>query len=134
MLFDPQRWVMPEIPAEPTTKPKVRRKKKQVKQLEPWRKLLLDAAELIKAKGWCRERAYNKGAYCAIGAMMSVATGVRGSKVCEGPTPHLVVVAEGKVLNHINKLGRFYGYIANWNDSQTRGKTVIEVLQEVARS
>ena len=121
MLFDPQKWVMPEIPeVEPEN--------------EPWRKLLLDAANLIEKRGWCRHHAQSHGRYCAIGAMSKMA-GVRpGAYDACAAVPGIVHQAEDKVLAYLKQNGQQHFSIPSWNDDQTRGKVVIETLRKVAKS
>lgn len=57
MLYD-KRW--DENPATPTT-------------TEPWRQILLDAAKLIKEKGWIRGRFQTNAGFCAVGALRMAA-------------------------------------------------------------
>jgi hypothetical protein len=123
MLFDPQKWVMPQIPeVEPEN--------------VPWRKLLLDAADLIEKKGWCRNAYQTHGRYCVVGAM-SKALGYKPS-ICDDlkDDPPLILEAERHVVAFLNE-GRQderYDSIPEWNDGQKRGKVVIETLRKVATS
>ena len=119
MLFDPQKWVMPQIPeVEP----------KNV----PWRKLLLDAADLIEKKGWCRNALHSHGRYCVVGALLKAV----GANILEyeegGSTPKLVEKAEEKIVAYLKNNN--YGCVPDWNDDQKRGKVVIETLRKVSTS
>ena len=119
MLFDPQKWVMPEIPeAEPEN--------------EPWRKLLLDAANLIERKGWCRNDLQSHGRYCTVGALLKVSgTSIRDYNE-GGSAPDLVGKAEAKIMAHLGYDN--YDCVPDWNDKQKRGKVVIETLRKIATS
>lgn len=117
MLFDPQKWVMPEVQPE-------------APQLEPWQKLLLDAAALIEKKGWCRDNFYNRGRYCAIGALNVVS----GFEACDPLrlTPARKK-AEAKLKGYL-KLGDDHMAVEYWNDDHAKsGKAVVAALRGAAK-
>jgi hypothetical protein len=123
MLYDPKKWPMPEvIPVEP--------------KVEPWRQLLLGAADLIEKKGWCREDFENHGRYCAIGALNKVA----GYPADPGlrfydPTYSDARRKAEKILEKHLKLDDCDG-VVEWNDGLNRNgkKIVIQALREAAKS
>ena len=47
-------------------------------QLEPWRQAWLDAAEVIRKRGWCVDNFQSHGRVCMLGAL-SVALGAKPS-------------------------------------------------------
>jgi hypothetical protein len=93
---------------------------------EPWRQVLLDAADLIERKGWCQNQAkstflgFTLG-YCMIGALDEVLTrSDEPAKVWESVASHRLSLA-------VN------GSIIDWNDDDTRTKKeVVAKLREVA--
>ena len=72
--------------------------------LEPWRRVLLDAADYIEGHGWCQHEMYNGGKVCALGA---------------------IVVASRKFAHNDGGAGRrMVEYLAGpvhlWNDAPSR--------------
>lgn len=125
MLYDPKRWPMPEV------KPKA-------PKVEPWQKLLLEAANLIERKGWCKDSYHDSlGRYCAIGALnmvsgllpqMSVIAGVMNVKGFSVSLPRREAEAKLKMYLHIR------GPVENWNDKKgMNGANVIKALRAAAK-
>ncbi len=103
MLYD-KRWdVKPEV------------------KLEPWRQMLLDAADLLERDGWCQQ-AYQDGDghHCALGALDAV-----------------VGMAELKTIDWVafskanERLFGAVGQITHWNDA--RGRTAEEVISTLRK-
>ncbi len=89
--------------------------------LEPWRALLLEAADLLERRGWCQQHLVDvKGRMCTIGAMTSVWNLANGWD--------LSVVSEAQ-----NRLTSVVGPLVEWNDTHGRTKTeVLKTLRSVA--
>lgn len=106
MLYN-EKWDKPEIVAP--------------KPLEPWQQLLLDAADLLEQKGWCRG-AYetNEGRHCAVGAIIDVA--------------RPLTMMHPYRLTALHKLERFVGgTVTVWNDNQSSGQAVIDAMRKAAK-
>jgi|ERR1700692_671956 len=93
---------------------------KAAPKLEPWRQVLLDAADLIRKDGWIVGSRHSERGYCAVGAISQAAGWWRFG---------LRTRAE-------NRLRRYLGHsIMFWNDALCSGKSkVIETLETVAKS
>lgn len=94
--------------------------------VEPWRKVLEDAADYIEAHGWCQNRASDGDRVCLLGAiaMVSDAT-VDGIEIC-APGPAYRLASEVMIGNDMGGC---------WND--TPGRTAADVcaaLRDCARS
>ena len=103
MLYDKERW-------EP----------KPVVVLEPWRQALLDAANIIRERGWCQRTVETKdGRVCIMGAFRHL----------HGHIPHNILdVAKDTFASHLGMP------IALWNDKRTTTKElVLQTLEAVAR-
>lgn len=110
MLYDPQ------------CKPEV-----EVKQLEPWRQLLLDGADYIEAHGWCQGRTYlSTGEVCFAGSLIA-SLGAVGRRLTssEEQLYHACTHAMR------NTLGMDPVY---WNDHRGTEGEVIATMRKVARS
>lgn len=106
MLFDP-KWAPPEIEIT----------------LEPWQKILLDAADILEKKGWVRSHYHHAGRSCAIGAIAIATSGNANGT-------HIGTVA-GKTA--VGELMDYIGNIPYWNDHVAKdGKEVIATLRAVA--
>lgn len=132
MLFDPQKWVMPEIPeVEPEN--------------EPWRRLLKDAIGVIQKRGWTQNKIEaENGSVCLLGALQVARHGMtsararyRGSDNRYSKEDHYKAKrALKRVINDSS--------IAFWNDRWAEGSTnpskgrtkdeVIAALQKAATS
>jgi hypothetical protein len=85
--------------------------------LEPWRKALLDAADLIETGGHTKYQYRSGGSYCAIGALAHV------NRVdCWGLQFNISKVKGALELEHHVKSS----FIAEWNDAPER--TPAEVM------
>jgi hypothetical protein len=98
---------------------------------EPWRKVLLDAADYIDAHGWCQNDLYSAdGAVCLVGAIKaSSGMPIDDSRWHDYPNTALSL---GKVEKFLRTDRRG---AAGWND--TPGRTaagVTAALRECARS
>ena len=112
MLYDP-KW---EAPVE--TKP-----------AEPWRRLLLDAANAIEQRGWVQGELCNDktGAVCTVGALNVAAFGVAFPT---GVECHYYLYA----VTNFCKTHRIR-YIPDWNDEGDRTKEqVVAALRDAAHS
>lgn len=99
--------------------------------LEPWRQVLLDAAQRLRERGWCQHALCNvqTGANCALGAMYDFRpTGERKYKA-------FVSFNDGAGASH-EKLTTFLNEpISEWNNAPGRtAEEVINTLEKVARS
>jgi hypothetical protein len=110
MLFDPN-WKKPEAKV----------------QLEPWRQLLLDAADYIEVNGWCQNDYHTHEGACALGALRMVST---GSTLLEPPARHDYMnyhVAKGYLQQAVGR------HVPLWNDQKgTTKEDVITKMREVA--
>ena len=111
MLYDP-KWN-----AETETNPD-----------EPWRALLLRAAEVIEERGWTQgSYCDGDGGVCAMGAI-SVGAGYPPESI-DGLANYVSGKAVMKLIKVIDPQGKFVdriGSIPDWND--TRGRTKEEVI------
>jgi hypothetical protein len=116
MLYD-RRWEIPP-PTLPPTKPKPKI------ITEPWRQILLDAADLIEEKGWIQGTFYKRGeGYCIFGALTKVASKHDNSQ------SHLRA-AQHQLQRHKSRRS-----IMRWNDADGRSKEeVLTALRTVALS
>lgn len=106
MLYDPKWEVKTKAPT-----------------IEPWRQVLLDAADLLEREGHCKGQFYAEGARCTIGAICKVTTNAITKPLGSG-----VPEAIGRLCNVAGP------YIPDWNDAP--GRTAFEViatLRAVAR-
>jgi hypothetical protein len=103
MLFDPNWKKQPD--------PEI--------SIEPWRQLLLDAADYIEVNGWCQKTVQDyEGRVCAVGAMLCVLP--QGNKNFD---------------KAFTKLQSAVGLIPIWNDNCNRTKEqVIAKMREVANA
>ncbi len=89
--------------------------------VEPWRNLLLDAAEIIRLGGWCQgEFIAFTGAVCMAGAISEAAR--------EG-------MYDGDVYETAyNRISRSVRSPIDWNDTPGRTKDeVVDLLEKVAK-
>lgn len=101
MLYDP-KWTVPPAPVV----------------TEPWRQVLLDAADYIEAHGWSQGCWSRNGMPCALWAIIKI-----------GADHDLVAMAQMGMEKRIG------GKVAKWNDAPGRTSTeVCATLREVARS
>ncbi len=91
--------------------------------LEPWRQLLLDAADELERVGWCQHAMMNHlGNRCVVGAVASVRARQRSTLPLDASQQ-----AE-------NALYAIVGPIVGWNDTDGRTQDeVLDVLRSVAR-
>ena len=96
-----------------------------VQPLEAWRKVLLDAADLIERDGWCQGQLRRGQQHCAIGAIEAV----------DLPGAGISFAA----IEAINKLARgvshtsFLACIPEWNDAtHMTSEEVIHTMRMVA--
>lgn len=122
MLYDPN-WKLPEVVV-----------------LEPWRQILLKAADIIETRGWTRGNLYRSGRSCALGAIMKASSD--GSK---NVTPEARISSE--MLDRFLKKQKFSEkgeFIPNpvsadrgivwWNDHvATSRKVIINTMREAAK-
>jgi hypothetical protein len=105
MLYDPKKWPMPEvIPAKP--------------EVEPWRKLLLDAIKVIQKRGWHRGdlEAYD-GSVCTLGALQVARHGMISAKARYRGSQNNYSAADHRKA--VRKLQRAVGgSIVIWNDAR----------------
>jgi hypothetical protein len=97
--------------------------------LEPWRQILLAAADYIEKHGWCTHRARDeRGRVCAIGGINSVSRG------CENRNK-ISIVARMKFRNYLVDCGyTVYPAVSAWNDSYGQTKeNVISTMRDCAR-
>ena len=86
-------------------------------QFEPWRQLLLNAADYIEIYGWCQNQRSLDGRVCAIGAIEAVAYGQSKD------------AARRALIEYLGEC------IVVWNDAP--GQTEVEVvaaMRDCARS
>jgi len=126
MLFDDKRWIMPKIPDIGP-------------EIEPWRRLLLDAVEVIQKRGWTSGQIEDGdgGPVCALGALqvarhgrISARARHKGSLNNYSAEDHRM--ARTKLQNAIG------GSIARWNDGSYcflghRGAGKAEVIRTFKR-
>ncbi len=102
-------------------------------ELEPWRQLLLEAADVIEQRGWCRHTRMNsRGEVCAVGAILSARWGFDrldwGSWYDDEPTREAVLNLRARVAS-----GTISG-VGGWNDTPDRTKDeVVAMLRDVAQ-
>lgn len=99
-----------------------------VTPIEPWRQVLLDAAQRIRERGWCRGTVCDsKGRNCAIGAIHKY-TRVNGI-VTHPSTPGEFYPAQRQFAKIVG------GSVSRWNDLPGRTQEeVIAALEAAARS
>lgn len=101
MLYDP-KWEV-EAPA---------------KELEPWKKSLIEAVKILNDGGWCQHSMRNYGRFCVVGAILHTRSGDLGTAITK--------VEEA--VDHP------FG-IVGWNDTKGRAKEqVIDMLQSLIKS
>jgi hypothetical protein len=116
MLFDP-KWKTAEI------------------TIEPWRQVMLDAADILECDGWIRGAYQKPEGYCAIGALRK-ASGVphiSNHHNFDGTTlkQHFPAYAHACYVLEL----KLSSGIGCWNDSRLRTKTeVVAKLREVANA
>ena len=92
-------------------------------KLEPWRQTLLDAANVIRKRGWCQGRFSNHGRVCLLGAVFVAING----RVNQDNISKLFTEVKHRLDNQ--------GYNPGWNDAPSRKKAqVIEALEKVAKT
>lgn len=95
----------------------------QTKTLEPWRQVLLDAADLIEKNGKAEGTFTRKGAYCAVGAISQAERG----KCTASSTLGTIFTSEA--------LRRLYQYlefdVIEWSDTSSK-EHVIETMRNCA--
>lgn len=91
----------------------------KVLELEPWQKILIEAAGKIRTCGWVQERYGNKkDGYCAVGAIRQ-SHGTREDRI-----------TAKRILS--NQIG--HQHIPSWNDCRARTKEeVIAALEAAAK-
>jgi hypothetical protein len=122
MLYDPN-WKLPEVVV-----------------LEPWRQILLKAADIIETRGWTRGNLYRSGRSCALGAIMKASSPAAA-----------IFNSEARISSEMldrflrkQKFSKNGGYIPNpvsadraivwWNDHvATNRKVIIETMREAAK-
>lgn len=102
---------------------------KTTKPLEPWRKLLLDAAERIELRGWCQHNECDgRGRVCILGAIYNTRPGRGGMQISSGSRHQI----DPDVFRRLEKRMGGKG-IATWNDDYYRTQAeVVKLLREVA--
>jgi hypothetical protein len=86
---------------------------------QPWRQVLLDAADFIDRTGWCQNRLCDdQGRVCAAEALMSVAYAAHDVETCAG--------AMARLSNFITS-GKHSLAVVKWNDDN--GRTAAEVTR-----
>ena len=92
--------------------------------IEPWRKVLLDAADYIEKHGWCQGRIGNAGeSVCAVGAMWMAFDGTI-PKQANWVKDRAVDQAYRAMCNYV-MCNYVRSYPAEWNDEP--GRTAAEV-------
>ena len=137
MLFDPQKWVMPEIPeVEPEN--------------EPWRRLLKDAIGVIQKRGWTQNKIEAQdGSVCLLGALQVARHGMtsakaryRGSDNRYSKEDHYKarlalkrVIGDSSIASWNDRSGPSFFFEGSINRSQYRTKDeVIAALKKAAAS
>jgi hypothetical protein len=98
MLYDP-KWTTSEVEIT----------------LEPWRGVLLAAADLIEQKGWTQRAYKDENGYCIVGALLEI---------------------NGRGWNQaiFEISGHLHQQTSSWNDAPGRTKEeVVRTMREVAR-
>ncbi len=104
MLYDKERWE-PKAPVV----------------LEPWRQALLDAAEVIRKRGWCQHRSVNIDRHVCLFGAVAVAINRDATDW------------SGKLFQQVRDALEKKRYNANWNDRpETRKAQVIRALEKTA--
>ena len=109
MLYD-DRFETIVAPARPITPP-----------LEPWQQTLLETAQVIRTRGWCKGALTNHktGAVCIMGALVVVLTGHP-----YGSISHYDSALDALYRHHITP---------KWNDMRAgSASTVITAIEKVA--
>jgi hypothetical protein len=96
----------------------------EIPPLEPWRKTLLDAADLLEEKGWIQDSYQTCQGYCMLGAIQYVLSGdaIKYTSLWTGD--HTIL----KVLQNTTGTVKIW----EWNDA--RGRTKDEVLQAIRKA
>jgi hypothetical protein len=120
MLYDP-KWTPPET---------------EIK-LEPWQRILLDAATIIEEKGWTRGSYTDGTGYCALGALR-IASGMHvtqsySTNQLRHNYPDYWKAAH-VLSDNITSCGDTGIGIPCWNDSQSNKNAVIAKLRETAHA
>jgi hypothetical protein len=109
---------------------------------EPWRKLLLEAADIIEQKGWTQGRLTSAGKFCMVGSLYAATWGPVQSKWCrhlaQGPDvyPKELLLAL-YALNHAlgSEWSASWGNITQFNDLHATSKEeVVAKMREVANA
>lgn len=80
---------------------------------EPWRQVLLDAADLIDRIGWCQHRLRDhNGRVCAAEALMKVAYAIHD--------PATYAVAMTRLSDFVASAEQFPLAVLDWNDAEER--------------
>lgn len=122
MLFDP-KWA----PIEVTT--------------EPWRDLLLKAADIIEEKGWIKGSYHHSGGACAVGAIALAANldwvylAEERSAGFQGPATEAVTHLLAQVNKRPGLFNRKYDNVQRWNDDTGRTKEeVVAAMRKAANA
>lgn len=86
---------------------------------EPWRKVLLDAADYIETHGWCQDYARSGQSVCLMGAIASVSDGVFCGRGDQNIRQHSKIGDEAAEKMFAANKG------SGWNDAP--GRTAAEV-------
>src|SRR5712671_4446318 len=122
MLFDDKRWIMPKIPDIGP-------------QIEPWRRLLLDAVEVIRKRGWTTGQIEDGdgGPVCALGALQVARHGMTSGRARYRGSLNNYSVKDHRMARTKlrNAIGRS---ISRWNDTSSMlGEAeVIRTFERVA--
>ena len=112
MFYDPS--LKPGLPPKPTVSPAI--------ELEPWRNVLLGAAELIDRYGHCKQTMYHENSMCLFGAIFTARSQYWNASV------HEAIDALCKVTHVTNE-----NALITWNDQPERTKEeVINTLRDAA--
>lgn len=111
-----------------------------VKTLEPWRQLLLDAADVIERQGHCKYRLQNHlGQVCWLGALMKV----QNNEACDLQSSPVFLEAAKKTRDYLGLQFKFPGshrfgdsasQMVFWNNLPERtGEEVIAAMRGAAK-
>ena len=97
-------------------------------ELEPWRRVLLDAAQYIREHGWCQNTVSTKdGRVCAVGAIGAAYEAAFHDKGCG-----IAITAMEHLDRHLSISGPWS--IPKWNDAPGRtAEDVVAAMEEAAR-
>ena len=106
----------------------------QTKPVEPWRSLLLDAANYIEEHGWCRTL-MRGDAVCARGAMLAVVGLLhdQNSYIIHNRDPRFAA-ADERLTKFLRQRDRNFLDVGCWNNVQTSAEPVIAAMRDCANS